>query len=38
MDTETALNKCEFGEAIGDACHKLSHTRIQGLGNLSDYS
>ena len=38
MDTETALNKCHFGEAIGDECHKLSHTRIQGLGNLSDCS
>ena len=38
MNTETALNKCDFGETIGDECHKLSHTRIQGLGNLSDYS
>ena len=38
MNTETALNKCDLGEAIGDECRKLSHTRIQGLGNLSDYS
>ena len=38
MNTETALNKCDLGETIGDECHKLSHTRIQGLGNLSDYS
>ena len=28
MNTETALNKCDLGEAIGDECHKLSHTRI----------
>ena len=38
MDTETALNKCDFGEAFGDECHKLSHARIQGLGNVSAYS
>ena len=38
MNTETALNKCDFGETIGDECHKLSHTRIQGLRNFSDYS
>ena len=38
MATETALNTCDFGEAIGDECHKFSHTIIQGLGNLSDYS
>ena len=38
MATETALNMCDFGEAIGDECLKLSHTRIQGLGKLSDYS
>ena len=23
MDIETTLNKCDFGEAIGDECHKL---------------
>ena len=34
MDIETTLNKCDFGEAIGDECHKLSYTRIQNMENL----
>ena len=38
MDIETTLNKCDFGEAIGDECHKLSYTRIQNMENLRDYS
>ena len=23
IDIETTLNECDFGEAIGDECHKL---------------
>ena len=38
MDIETTLNKCDFGEAIGDECHKLSYTSIQNMENLRDYS
>ena len=38
MDIETTLNKCDFGEAIGDECHKLSYTRIQNTENLRDHS
>ena len=38
MDIETNLNKCDFGEAIGDECHKLSYTRVQSMENLIDYS
>ena len=38
MDIETTLKKCDFGEAIGDECHKLSYTRIQNMENLRDYS
>ena len=38
MDIETTLDKCDFGEAIGDECHKLSYTRIQNMENLRDYS
>ena len=38
MDIETTLNKCDYGEAIGDECHKLSYTRIQNMENLRDYS
>ena len=38
MDIETTLNKCDFGEAIGDEFHKLSYTRIQNMENLRDHS
>ena len=37
MDVEMTLSKCNFGETMGDECHKLSHTRIQGMEKLSDY-
>ena len=28
----------DFGETIGDECHKLSYTRKQGMENFSDYA
>lgn len=37
MDVEMTLSKCNFGETMGDECHRLSHTRIQGMEKLSDY-
>ena len=37
MDVEMTLSKCNFGETMGDECHKLSHRRIQGMEKLSDY-